>query len=168
MTRDDTLKRSPTLRHANQPCLFPVIVLVHWTPCRPLSFPFLYAGTVTPQPSPPLFTCSQKLSSLVNPENSARYAYQKTQILEAQAFGIRVGLKEWKVDNGHLPQQAQADRVVEIGITEELDFSTQDALALAAAGKGVEHIGKDETGECHGRVVLADQVVCIHFIAIDE
>ena len=126
----------------------------------------LYTCAVTSQPCTSFIPCSEEFSAFVNPKHCTRYANEEAQVPEPQTFGISIGLEEGQIDNGHLSKQTQADRIVEIMISEEFYFSSQNTLAFTTTGQSVEHVGQHKTRKRHSGVVFADGIVCTHLVSI--
>lgn len=125
----------------------------------------LHARTIPTQPPPP--PPINPLPPLIDPENRTGNTHQGQQIAQPQRLRLKNPLQERQIDDRHLARQAAGDSVIEHLIGKQADLAAQDALGLAAAGQGVEHVEEDEAGEGHGGVAGRDGVVDGHLADVD-
>lgn len=125
----------------------------------------LHARTIPAQPPPP--PRINPLPPLIDPEHRTSNTHQGQQIPEPQRLRLKDALQERQVHDRHLAREAARDGVVKHLVREETDLAPQDALGLAAAGQGVEHVEEDEAGEGHGGVAGRDGVVDGHLADVD-
>lgn len=125
----------------------------------------LHARTIPTQPPPP--PRISPLPPLIDPENRTSSTHQSNKIPKPQCLRLKDALQERQIDDSHLARQAARDSIIEHLIREQTDFAAEDALGLAAAGQGVEHVEEDEAGEGHCGVAGRDGVIDGHLADVD-
>jgi hypothetical protein len=142
---------------SNVQCLYPFI-----------SHPFgtgLNTRTVSSVASSPLVLVI--FPPFIDPEDQTRDAQERNEVSEAESLGLENALQDRKVNDGHLAQEASANREIKHPIAKQLHLAARDALIRRPTRQGIEHIEEDETGEGHGRVARRDFSVR-HFARIHE